>query len=63
MGSHQEGTDGTPDLGDQVVPRVLTSADERVTLEGRRGHEAEDLIYEILHLSDELIHLLVREEW
>ena len=41
---------------------VLTSEEESVSVDTPGGHEAEDLIRDILFLSDRLIHLLVRRD-
>ena len=39
----------------------LTVGEEGVSVDTPRGHEAEDIIRDILYLSERLIHLLVKE--
>ena len=64
VGSHQlfEGLEAEQQGG----TAELTSDDEYVTLRVARGHEAEDIIRDIVFMCDRLIHLIVRrdgDEW
>ena len=40
----------------------LTDEGKGVSVDTPRGHEAEDIIRDIIYLSERLIHLLVKEE-
>ena len=60
MGSHQFEKDLLAERQDGTMG--LTSGDEAGTLRLTRGHEAEDVIRDILVLTDRLIHLIVRRD-
>ena len=61
MGSHQLKVPYS-EAGGQGCTTALTSEDEDVTLREARGHEAEDVIRDIVFLCDKLIHLIVRRD-